>query len=202
MKKIVVGTRNSGKIKEIKEALTELPYEIIGLPDSGIADAEETGSTFEQNAVIKARYYSRQTGEYCLADDSGLEVDALEGKPGVYSARYAGGDASDADNNNKLLLELQAVPKEKRTARFRSVLALTGPDGSQILAEGTCEGILLNEPHGEGGFGYDPLFLMPEHQKTLAEMTVAEKNAVSHRGNALKVLKQKLLASDHGAQER
>jgi XTP/dITP diphosphohydrolase len=202
MKKIIAGTRNRGKIKEIKEALAELPFEIIGLPDDGIADAEETGSTFEQNAVIKASCYFRQTGEYCLADDSGLEVDALEGKPGVFSARYAGETSSDTDNNEKLLRELQAVPKEKRTARFRSVLALTGPDGSQLLAEGTCEGILLNEPRGEGGFGYDPLFFMPEQQKTLAEMTVAEKNAVSHRGNALKVLKQKLMASDYGRQEQ
>ena len=193
MKRIVVGTRNSGKIKEISEALAELPFKFVGLPDFGIPDAEETGATFEQNAIIKAQYYSEQTGEYCLADDSGLEVDALRGEPGVYSARYAGEGASDADNNNKLLRELQAVPHEKRTARFKSVLALVGPDGIRTLAEGVCEGILLTELRGNGGFGYDPLFWLPEFEKTLAEMSVTEKNLVSHRGHALKALKQKLL---------
>lgn len=198
MKKIVVGTRNSGKIVEIREALAGLPFDIIGLPDQGIPDAEETGTTFEQNAVLKARHYAGYTGEYCLADDSGLEVDALQGEPGVYSARYAGEGASDTDNNNKLLQELQAVPQERRTARFRSVLALVGPNERLLLADGVCEGLLLTAPRGTGGFGYDPLFWLPEYQQTLAEMTVKEKNAVSHRGNALKVLKQKLLTINPG----
>jgi len=198
MKKIVVGTRNRGKVSEIREALAGLPFDIIGLPEQGIPDAEETGTTFEQNAVIKARHYAGYTGEYCLADDSGLEVDALQGEPGVYSARYAGEGASDSDNNSKLLQELQAVPQEQRTARFRSVLALAAPDGSLLLADGVCEGVLLTEPRGTGGFGYDPLFLLTEAQKTLAEMTVKEKNAVSHRGNALKTLKQKLLEKNPG----
>lgn len=193
MNKIVAGTRNAGKVREIRQALAELPFEVSGIPDEGLADVEETGVTFSENAILKARYYAQHTGEYCLADDSGLEVDALDGAPGVYSARYSGEGATDAANNQKLLLAMQDVPVEKRTARFLSVLALAGPDGSLLLADGTCEGIILTEPKGDGGFGYDPLFWMPDRQKTLAEMTVQEKNAISHRGNALKVLKQKLL---------
>ena len=193
MNKIVAGTRNAGKVREIRQALAELPFEVSGIPDEGLADVEETGVTFSENAILKARYYAQHTGEYCLADDSGLEVDALDGAPGVYSARYSGEGATDAANNQKLLLAMQDVPVEKRTARFLSVLALAGPDGSLLLADGTCEGIILTEPKGDGGFGYDPLFWLPDQQKTLAEMTVQEKNAISHRGNALKVLKQKLL---------
>ncbi len=194
MNKIVAGTRNAGKVREIRQALAELPFEVSGIPDEGLADVEETGVTFSENAILKARYYAQHTGEYCLADDSGLEVDALGGAPGVYSARYSGEGATDAANNKKLLLALQNVPAEKRTARFRSVLALAGPDGSLLLADGTCEGVILSEPKGDGGFGYDPLFWLSEQQKTLAEMTVQQKNAISHRGNALKVLKQKLLS--------
>ena len=194
MNKIVAGTRNAGKVREIRQALAELPFEVSGIPDESLADVEETGLTFSENAVLKARYYAQHTGEYCLADDSGLEVDALDGAPGVYSARYSGQGATDAANNQKLLLALQDVPPEKRTARFRSVLALAGPDGSLLLADGTCEGLILSEPKGDGGFGYDPLFWLPDQQKTLAEMTLQQKNAISHRGNALKVLKQKLLS--------
>ena len=194
MNKIVAGTRNAGKVREIRQALADLLFEVGGIPDEGLADVEETGVTFSENAILKARYYALHTGDYCLADDSGLEVDALDGAPGVYSARYSGEGATDAANNQKLLLALQDVPPEKRTARFRSVLALAGPDGSLLLADGTCEGVILTEARGEGGFGYDPLFWMPDQQKTLAEMTLQEKNAISHRGNALKVLKQKLLS--------
>ena len=194
MNKIVAGTRNAGKVREIRQALADLLFEVGGIPDEGLADVEETGVTFSENAILKARYYAQHTGEYCLADDSGLEVDALGGAPGVYSARYSGQGATDAANNQKLLLALQDVPPEKRTARFRSVLALAGPDGSLLLADGTCEGLILSEPKGDGGFGYDPLFWLPDQQKTLAEMTLQQKNAISHRGNALKVLKQKLLS--------
>lgn len=193
MRKIVIGTRNTGKIWEIQAALAELPVEVVGLPAADIPEVEETGVTFMENAVIKARYYSHHTGEYCLADDSGLEVDALNGEPGVYSARYAGERSSDADNNHKLLAELSGVPAEKRSARFRSVLALAGPDGSLLLTDGVCEGIILMKERGTGGFGYDPLFYMPDCRKTLAEMTVEEKNKISHRGNALKAFKQKLI---------
>ena len=196
MKKLIVGSRNAGKIKEIQAVLAGLPFEVIGLPDSDLPEPEENGATFRENAIIKARYYSQHTGEYCLADDSGLEVDVLAGAPGVYSARYAGETATDVDNNRKLLAALARTPAEKRTARFRSVLAMVGPDGSLLLAEGVCEGFVLTEARGDGGFGYDPLFLMPEHNKTLSEMTLAEKNSVSHRGNALRNLKQKMLTGD------
>ena len=196
MKKLIVGSRNAGKIKEIQAVLADLPFEVVGLPDDGIPDAEETGSTFGENAVIKAKYYSQHTGEYCLADDSGLEVDALGGEPGVYSARYAGENATDADNNRKLLAALSDVPAEKRTARFRSVLAMAGPGGMLLLADGVCEGTILTEARGAGGFGYDPLFYMVEHGKTLSEMTLDEKNRVSHRGNALRNFKQKLLSGN------
>ena len=193
MNKIVVGSRNSGKIREIQAVLADLPYCVTGLSDQTIPDAEETGTTFQENAILKARYYCQHTGEYCLADDSGLEVDALNGAPGVYSARYAGEQASDEENNQKLLSALTGIPMQRRTARFRSVLALAGPDGSLMLAEGVCEGIVLFEARGTGGFGYDPLFLMPDQRKTLAEMTLAEKNLVSHRGNALRAFKQQLV---------
>lgn len=193
MNKIVVGSRNSGKIREIQAVLADLPYCVTGLSDQTIPDAEETGTTFQENAILKARYYCQHTGEYCLADDSGLEVDALDGAPGVYSARYAGEQASDEENNQKLLSALTGIPMQRRTARFRSVLALAGPDGSLMLAEGVCEGIVLFEARGTGGFGYDPLFLMPDQRKTLAEMTLAEKNLASHRGNALRAFKQQLV---------
>ena len=193
MNKIVVGSRNSGKIREIQAVLADLPYCVTGLSDQTIPDAEETGTTFQENAILKARYYCQHTGEYCLADDSGLEVDALNGAPGVYSARYAGEQASDEENNQKLLSALTAIPMQRRTARFRSVLALAGPDGSLMLAEGVCEGIVLFEARGTGGFGYDPLFFMPDQRKTLAEMTLAEKNLASHRGNALRAFKQQLV---------
>ena len=193
MRRIVIGTRNKGKIREIQEALADLPFEVTGLPDTDIPDVEETGTCFRDNAILKAQYYSRKTGEYCLADDSGLEVDALGGAPGVYSARYAGAEASDANNNKKLLDALRNVPLSERTARFRSVLALAGPDGSLLLTDGVCEGLIQFAPQGNGGFGYDPLFYMPNQGKTLAEMTVEEKNKISHRGNALKAFKKKML---------
>ena len=193
MQRIVVGSRNAGKIREIQAVLADLPYEIVGLPDEGVSDAEETGETFQENAVIKARYYCQHTGEYCLADDSGLEVDALQGAPGVYSARFAGAHASDSENNRKLLEELAEVPENQRTARFRSVLALVGPDGNVLLSEGVCEGIILFEPRGSGGFGYDPLFFVTGQGKTMAEMKLEEKNQISHRGNALRAFKEKLL---------
>lgn len=194
MKRLIVGSRNAGKVKEIKAVLAGLPFLVEGLPATGISEPEETGATFQDNAILKAKYYSQYTGEYCLADDSGLEVDALGGAPGVYSARYAGENATDAQNNRKLLQELAAVPECGRTARFRSVLALISPAGNLILADGVCEGVILSESRGAGGFGYDPLFFMPELGKTLAEMDLTGKNAVSHRGKALRSLKEKLLS--------
>ena len=193
MRKIVVGTRNNGKVREIQTALADLPFAVVGLPETDIPDVEETGTTFQENAILKARHYCQFTGEYCLADDSGLEVDALDGEPGVYSARYAGLDATDAANNEKLLTVLKEVPPSGRTARFRSVLVLVGPDGSLLLVDGVCEGVILDEARGTGGFGYDPLFYMPSQGKTMAEMTIEEKNRISHRGNALNAFKHLVL---------
>lgn len=187
MTAIVVATRNKGKVAEIAAALAALPVEILSLDSfPAVPEAEENGDTFAANAILKATHYALHTGMPCLADDSGLEVDALNGAPGVYSARYAGPGAGDAACNAKLLAELADVCDGGRTARFRCVLAYVDPDGTLLTAEGTCEGTILREPRGTGGFGYDPLFLLPGAEKTLAEMTVADKNAVSHRGQALR----------------
>lgn len=193
MKTIVVATRNQGKVAEIKGAIEHLGVTVRSLSEfSAIPEAVEDGLTFEDNAIIKARYYAAHTGYACLADDSGLEVDALGGQPGVYSARYAGENADDAANNSKLLAALENVPPERRTARFRCVLAFADKTGTVITADGSCEGIILDTPQGQGGFGYDPLFFMPELGKTLAEVSVTEKNAISHRGRALKNIVPKL----------
>lgn len=193
MTDIVVATRNRGKVLEIADTLIALPVKVFSLEDfPAVPEPEENGETFAANAVLKAAYYSRHTGKPCLADDSGLEVDALGGAPGVYSARYAGPAADDVENNCKLLGALADVPEERRGARFRCVLAYAEPGGGTITAEGCCEGIILPRPRGEGGFGYDPLFYMPALGKTLAELTLAEKNAVSHRGNALRNMAAKL----------
>lgn len=193
MKELVVATRNNGKVAEIDAALRELNVVVRSVSDYGtIAEPEETGTTFAANALLKARYYAEMTGRPCLADDSGLEVDGLNGEPGVYSARYAGEQATDAANNEKLLDELRHRPNAARTARFRCVLAFYDPMGNTLTADGTCEGIILDFPQGLGGFGYDPLFFMPEQGKTLAQMTAQEKNAVSHRGKALAVMTVRL----------
>ena len=187
MTALVVATRNKGKVTEIAAALAALPVEVLALDSfPAVPEAEESGDTFAANAIIKATHYALHTGLACLADDSGLEVDALDGAPGVYSARYAGPEASDTDCNAKLLAAIADVPDSGRTARFRCVLAYVDPDSTLMTAEGTCEGIILKDPRGTGGFGYDPLFYMPGAAKTLAEMTTAEKNAVSHRGQALR----------------
>lgn len=198
MREIVVATGNRGKVAEIAAALAAQPVKVLALTELGdIPEAVESGDTFEANAVLKATHYSLYTGKPCLADDSGLEVDALGGAPGVYSARYAGENASDAANNHKLLTELAPVPEEEWTARFRCVLAYVDPDGTLLSAQGTCEGIILREPRGQGGFGYDPLFYVPALGKTLAELALAEKNAVSHRGQALRNMATKLARYYH-----
>jgi len=195
----VAATRNKGKIKEFREALADLPVEIIGLDDFGsIAEPVEDGLTFAENALLKARYYCQQTGVICLADDSGLEVDFLQGVPGVWSARYAGESATDDDNNAKLLLNMIQAGEGQRQARFRSVLAIAGPDGSSLTADGICEGILLKDLRGDGGFGYDPLFFVPELGKTFAEMSITEKGTISHRGRAFQQLKEKMRQLDSG----
>lgn len=193
MKEIVVATHNQGKIAEMELALAELPVKVLSLRELGdFPEAVENGDSFMANAQIKAVYYAKLTGKACLADDSGLEVDALDGAPGIYSARFAGVEANDADNNEKLLAEIAGVECGKRTARFRCVLAFVDVDGTCITTDGVCEGIIGKELQGSGGFGYDPLFYMPQCNKTMAECSKVEKNRISHRGHALKSMAIKL----------
>ena len=186
---LVVATRNKGKVTEIEKKLAPLAIGVLSLTDFGdIPEAPETGETFAANAEQKARYYLARTGRACLADDSGLEVDALQGAPGVHSARYAGEAASDADNNQKLLLALTGIPAEKRGGRFCCALALVTADGQIRRTDGVVDGMILDRPQGQGGFGYDPLFFLPELGKTMAELSSDEKNIISHRGRALDAL--------------
>ncbi|WP_334110527.1 XTP/dITP diphosphatase [Thermodesulfitimonas autotrophica] len=193
MKRIVVATTNRGKLREIEEILAPLGLSVTSLAAyPGFPEIEEDGATFEENAIKKAQFTAAFTGETALADDSGLEVDYLGGAPGVRSARFAGEPKNDAANNAKLLRLLAGVPWEKRTARFRCVIAVATPDGAVATAEGTCEGFILTEPRGTGGFGYDPLFYFPEYGKTFAELPPEVKNQVSHRGRALAKLKEVL----------
>ena len=192
MTKIVMSSNNMHKIKEIEAFLRELcpndkngePFEILSLANIGYtADIVEDGETFEENALIKARTVAK-LGYIGIADDSGLCVDALNGEPGVYSARYAGGH-DDADNNRKLLENMKDVPVEKRGAHFVSVIACVFPDGREIVARGECPGTILFDYRGNGGFGYDPLFLYEPMDKTFAQMNAEEKNAISHRARAM-----------------
>ncbi len=187
MKEIIVATKNRGKVREMQAVLADLPVKLLSLEDfPDVPEAVEDGNTFLDNALIKAKHYREYTQRACLADDSGLEVDALAGAPGVLSARYAGEQGNDKANNEKLLKELAAVPTKERTARFRCALVFYDTDDTYCAAEGTCEGYILEEFRGDKGFGYDPLFELPDKQKTLAELSVEDKNAVSHRGQALK----------------
>lgn len=193
-KKIVLATHNAGKIREFKSVLLPLGYDAVSVHDllPDIEEPEETGRTFAENARLKAQYYMKATGLPCLADDSGIAADALNGRPGVYSARYAGPECDDEANNQKLIQELSAFPPEKRTVHYVCVLVLCWPDGREITAEGRCSGVLRDFYAGDNGFGYDPLFYVPEKKKTMAEMTMAEKNEISHRGKALKKLVEAL----------
>lgn len=193
MKKFVVASRNKGKLKEIAEILEGLPFEVISMEEAGILkDIEETGSTFEENALIKATEVFKATGQMVMADDSGLEVDYLCGAPGIYSSRFAGEGATDSDKNNKLLQLLEGVPLEKRGARFVCTIAVVFPDGRHFTVKGTCEGKIAFGPQGENGFGYDPLFFLPEYGLTMAQMEPEEKNKLSHRGKALKMMVERL----------
>jgi XTP/dITP diphosphohydrolase len=186
---LLVATGNPGKVVEIKELLGGLPFDLIDLRHfPHIPAVEETGSTFAENAKLKARYYYEQTGLLVIADDSGLEVDALGGEPGMRSARYAGEGASDAQRVAKLLGAMEQVADEQRTARFVCVVALVGPGGLEAMFTGTCPGRIRQEPVGENGFGYDPIFEYPPLGKTFAQLSRAEKSAVSHRGRALRLL--------------
>jgi non-canonical purine NTP pyrophosphatase (RdgB/HAM1 family) len=186
-RRIVLATRNPHKVAEIVRLAGALDVVFESLADhSGVPDVEETGRTFEENARLKARAVAAATGLPALADDSGLEVDALGGEPGVFSARYAGPEANDAANCALLLEKLAAVPDEKRTARFRCVIAYRRPDGEEWTVEGACEGRIGRECRGESGFGYDPLFFPVGQERTFAEMEGAEKDALSHRGQEVR----------------
>lgn len=195
-RKLLVASGNQGKIKEIKKYLENLSddinFEIIGLGEyPELDEVVEDGDTFTANALKKARTRARETGQLTLADDSGLEVDYLNGAPGVYSARYAGEDASDQDNNRKLLEDIKNVPRNERTAHFKCVLAVIDPDmEEEIVVEGKCDGIITDKPQGDNGFGYDPLFFVPQYDKTMAELPLEIKNKISHRANALKKMKE------------
>jgi XTP/dITP diphosphohydrolase len=190
MHRIVVATANSGKLREIQEMLADLSIEALPQRALGISDADETGLSFVENAIIKARHASTESGLAALADDSGLMVDALHGEPGIYSARYAGHDATDWNNLQKLLSALAEVPEGARTARFKCVLAYMAhaSDPAPIVCCGTWEGRILFEPRGENGFGYDPIFEVPEHNCSAAELSPDTKNVLSHRGQAVRKL--------------
>jgi XTP/dITP diphosphohydrolase len=194
MKKVILASGNAGKLREFQQLLNGCGFDVVPQVDFFSENAEETGLTFVENAIIKARYACIKTGLPAIADDSGIEVDALNGRPGIYSARYAGESASDADNNQKLLQELEGVPAEERTARYHAVLAFMrhAEDPTPILCHGVWEGVILTEPRGDGGFGYDPLFFVPSHNCASAELDKAEKNRISHRGKAMQELLDKL----------
>ena len=194
MKDLVLATQNHKKVEEIKALLADVPVRVLSLLDyPEIPDTPETGATFAENAEIKARAAAQATGHTALADDSGLEVDALGGEPGVYSNRFAGPGASDRDKYMRVLDLLRDVPDEKRTARFKATIAIASPEGEVKIVEGTCEGRIAREPKGTNGFGYDPIFYLPEIGKTMAELTPEEKNAISHRGKALRAAKNLLI---------
>lgn len=187
--KIVLATGNPGKVREIRRILGELGVEVVPQTELGVGDADETGSSFVENALIKARHASTMTGLPAIADDSGLVVDALDGRPGVYSARYSGAGATDESNIDKLLQELAGVPDEKRTAAFHCcAVYVSADDSTSLVAEGRWPGRILAERRGTGGFGYDPVFYDPDCGRTAAELGPELKNALSHRGKALTAL--------------
>lgn len=197
MKRMIFATGNENKMKEIREILGALPLEILSMKEAGVsADIVEDGKTFEENALIKARAICKLAGEMVLADDSGLEIDYLNKEPGIYSARYMGEDTSYHIKNKSLIDRLEGVPDEKRTARFVCAIAAVFPDGKELVVRGTVEGIIGYEEKGENGFGYDPIFYLPERGCTTAELPPEEKNSISHRGNALRLMKD-LLEKEH-----
>jgi len=185
MPKLLLATNNKAKVREYKHLLRDLPFELVSLAELGInTRVNEVGESLEENARLKATTLAQESRLLVLADDSGLEVDALGGEPGRLSARYAGEGASDKDRINYLLARLKDVPGEKRSARFRCVIAIARPDGEVELCSGECHGFITLEPRGEEGFGYDPIFYLPELGKTMAELPLEVKNQVSHRGQA------------------
>ena len=198
-KNIVLASGNPGKVREINQLLAELDLHVAPQSDYGVAEAEETGLTFIENAILKARNAAAHTGLPALADDSGLEVEALNGAPGIYSARYAGAGAGDRANLEKLLEALHEVPEAERTARFQCLMVYMrhSEDPVPLICQGTWEGRILFEPRGEGGFGYDPVFFVPTHNCSSAELEPQVKNALSHRGQALRQLLAALKQHEH-----
>lgn len=192
--RLVLASSNKGKLQEFNSLLADFGFEVVRQADLGVSDAEETGLSFVENALLKARHASQATGLAALADDSGLVVDALDGQPGIYSARYAGQPTNDAANNEKLLAALKDVPAEQRTAHFRCCIVLVRypTDPVPLIAEASWDGLILQAPQGQYGFGYDPLFYVPSHACTAAELDAAEKNQVSHRAQALQRLRNLL----------
>ena len=192
---MIAATRNRGKAREIREALKGLGLRILTLSDfSDVPEIEEDGKSFIENALKKARFYSKYFGKLTIADDSGLEVDRLKGLPGIHSARYSGEKASSRENNRKLLNAVKGVPFSKRGARFKGILAMVSPDGREVIKEGSCRGKIGFKEKGKRGFGYDPLFLLPKYGKTMAELSLEEKNKISHRGKALRKLRRVIRA--------
>lgn len=190
MRDLLVATHNQGKLREYRALLAELPLRLLSLDDAGITyDAEETGATFQANATLKARAYAELSGRWSWADDSGLEVDVLEGRPGVLSARYGGPGLNDVQRYERLLAELRPYPPDQWRARFRCVAAIALPDGRIYTAEDTLEGMITDQPRGAHGFGYDPIFYLPEYGATLAEVAPALKNQISHRAKAAQAAK-------------
>lgn len=202
---VVLASRNRGKISEYRRMLEQAGFSVTGMDQAGVdpgVELPEDGDSFEANALQKASALQKITGGWTLGDDSGLEVDALGGAPGVFSARYSGshehGPGRDRANCRKLLKELQDVPDERRTARFVCAIAMPGPGGVVITSRGTCEGRIINTPRGESGFGYDPVFVADGYERTMAELSMDQKNRISHRGRALRALVLKLLNPDAG----
>jgi XTP/dITP diphosphohydrolase len=188
---LIVATKNKGKIREIREALKGLDLRIYALSDfPDVPEMIEDGKSFTENALKKARFYSKVFGKFTLADDSGLEVDSLNGLPGIYSARYSGEGALSKENNRKLLKEMEEIPFSRRGARFKCIMALVSPDGEEAMTEGSCKGRIGMREKGRRGFGYDPLFILPKYGKTMAELSLKEKNKISHRGKALRKIRK------------
>ncbi|ARB38022.1 XTP/dITP diphosphatase [Bacillus subtilis] len=195
MKEAIIATHNPGKVKEFKEILEPRGYDVKSLAEIGFTEEiEETGHTFEENAILKAEAVAKAVNKMVIADDSGLSIDNLGGRPGVYSARYAGEQKDDQANIEKVLSELKGIEKEQRTARFRCALAVSIPGEETKTVEGQVEGYIAEEPRGEYGFGYDPIFIVKDKDKTMAELTSDEKNKISHRADALKKLSKLLEA--------
>lgn len=191
MRKLIIATNNAGKVKEIKKLLNGYDYDVLSLKDIGLdIDIEETGHSFEENSLIKARAINKITGDMVVADDSGLEIDFLNGAPGIYSARFLG-NATDERRYEGVLAIMEGIPEEYRTARFRCAACLV-TEADEMIFSGSIEGKIAFEPHGDNGFGYDPVFFVPEYNKTMAQLDSETKNQISHRGKAFDLLAQKL----------